>query len=499
MRKNCKNCSIIFLSVWFCFQCEYKAPFATVSEKFNGSFELNQSSLNHWENVVGWNGNEGGISDNGYFAPVDGKYYAVQSGGGNWITQKENLILEKGKSYHLSAWVRSINGKENDARTTAEIAFIVEKKPILKMVRDINIPLLKGVAAITQNDDGGNVWIDGKYRHQFSDTHMYQPIESDPIRDPWLLVNESNYNDIDGLGWAVGNVIAGKQKYIYGTVYQDQASNFYSSITLIKTNGIGIPDYNWTDPVIVLDHKKTEFPWVLDAHGYFDELSGKLWMTWGGGVCYIAEMDPNTGLLLSSPDETEYDTHSKGVHIPVATWPETKEGWCGDDWSSCWMEGASIYKFNDKWYFFASYGNLSTNYTIRMGRGKSPTGPFYDKNGLDMMKFDSVRNEFGNSMLLGNEGMQLVPGHPHIWEEDNKYYLGYDFRKVIGEGEVGDYLGIRRIFWYDGWPTVWTPLKVSLHADDFPELIGKPFLVGFRNNGAKASVMGVDAVDLVIK
>ena len=77
--------------------------------------------------------------------------------------------------------------------------------------------------------------------------------------------------------------------------------------------------------------------------------------------------------------------------------------------------------------------------------------------------------------------------------------MGYDFRKVIGEGEVGDYLGIRRIFWYDGWPTVWTPLKVSLHADDFPELIGKPFLVGFRNNGAKASIMGVDAVDLVIK
>ena len=138
MRKNFKNCSIIFLSIWFCFQCEYKAPFASVSEKFNGSFELNQSSLNQWENVVGWNGNEGGVSDDGYFAPVDGKYYAVQSGGGNWITQKENLILEKGKSYHLSAWVRSINGKKNDARTTAEIEFIVDKKPILKKFVRLN-------------------------------------------------------------------------------------------------------------------------------------------------------------------------------------------------------------------------------------------------------------------------------------------------------------------------------------------------------------------------
>ena len=113
MRKNFKNCSIIFLSIWFCFQCEHKAPFETVSEKFNGSFEINQSSLNQWENVVGWNGNEGGVSDDGYFAPVDGKYYAVQSGGGNWITQKEKrrALIAVSHSFSLAVPVLSATWK----------------------------------------------------------------------------------------------------------------------------------------------------------------------------------------------------------------------------------------------------------------------------------------------------------------------------------------------------------------------------------------------------
>ena len=32
-------------------------------------------------------------------------------------------------------------------------------------------------------------------------------------------------------------------------------------------------------------------------------------------------------------------------------------------------------------------------------------------------------------MVLGADGDQLVPGHPHFWQESNgATYLGYDFR-----------------------------------------------------------------------
>lgn len=64
-----------------------------------------------------------------------------------------------------------------------------------------------------------------------------------------------------------------------------------------------------------------------------------------------------------------------------------------------------------------------------------------------------------------------MPGHPHIWQENGKFYLGYDYRKKANE-EM-DYMGIRRLYWVDNWPTIYTPITLSFNADDFPNSIGK--------------------------
>jgi hypothetical protein len=162
------------------------------------------------------------------------------------------------------------------------------------------------------------------------------------------------------------------------------------------------------------------------------------------------------------------------------------------------MEGPAIYKHNDYYYAFGSYGNLAANYTIRMGRATNPTGPYYDKDGYECITFYPEINRYGCSILLGDDADQLSPGHPHIWEESGKFYLGYDYIPEKFPDEEIDILGIRRLYWVNDWPTIWTPVELTFNADEHPQAIGKILGISFRNVGETGSVLAVDSMTLSV-
>lgn len=457
----------------------------------NSSFELGTTE---WNNLT--------IGNSEYYAPPDGDNYGMKTPESDYTYQETDQTIEAGKTYKLTVWTRRLPYTESELKTLkddppqkntalakTEIQFYYGSTEIISKIKNVNPVEIKGAPQDYPNDDGGNVWIDKGYRHEFAGEHFYQPLEDDPISDPWSICEDTG-GELDA--WAVGPVIVPGHKWIYGVYYDDTPPDVYSEIKFIEAVSGGDPEYHWEDsPTTVLTHDGDEDPWVIDPHLFYDDETERLWMTWGGGTIWVSEMDPEDGELINHPQNLEFDTHSDDAHTEVAYWD-------GDEWSSEWFEGGALYKHNGYWYLFASYGNLALNYTIRMGRGTNPTGPFYDKDGIAMTEWNSARQEYGNSFLLGDDAGQLSPGHTHIWEENGNFYMGFDYIPGKGADYEKDIFGIRQIYWINDWPTIWQPVTLTFKADDYPDAIGKKLGIAFRNAGETGSIIGVDSVNLDI-
>jgi len=414
---------------------------------------------------TGWSGITTGSSE--FYSPVDGTYYATSSGGSGYTTQLTDHTITAGERYTLKVWARSTNGVGTTNATNAEVRLYYGSTTITSVTQNVNPVRLLGAPRNYSNDDGGNVWIDAGYRMEFADTIFYQLESADPLYDSWTRYNDSDY-DTD---MAVGQIITPQGlKGLYSTYYED-APPFYSEIWLSTASG-SPPNYSWDAEGTILSHEPGEDPWVIDAHLYYDDDTGRLWMIWGGGDFYVCEMDPSDGQLINHPSSVEFDDHPE-YHTKVASFN-------GDEWSGNeWFEGAALYKRNGYWYCFGSYGHLRTHYTIRVGRGTSPTGPFYDKDGVNMLSE-------GNTLILGHDGGQECPGHPHVWEENGTFYMGYDYRDEYTGSNI-DRFGIRRLYWVDDWPVVaYTPIEVTFNADDYPAAIGQKLGISVRNVGSSS-------------
>ena len=486
------------------------------------SVDPNLINLSFEDGTDGWQ--NATIGNEAYYAPVDGNSYAISKGNDNFTTKPTTIQLEAGETYRLTLWSRSIysadhtqdlrNSTEdnilrpigNAARAIANVTLSANDITLSEVAVDVSPPDLKGDAATVFNDDGANVFISDGFRVQMTGSIFYQAVASDPINDPWTFAGIVS-PDYDGLaatpiitpqglrGLLASFGIPGNGLTKNITPFTGTAPNFSFAINETEDNGI-------------LSHSGDENPLVLDGEPFYDEASQRLWMVWGGHNIWISELDPATGKLINNPPNLEFDTHVAGTHTKIMSFAgENNVGadpaalaadFEGDGFGTNYMEGAAVFHHNGFYYALGSYGNLGFNYTIRMGRSTDPTGPYLDKDGFDLAVYSSEINRYGASFLLGADGNQLVPGHPFVWKENgNEYFLGYDFRRNISNPDIEeDRMGIRRLNFVNDWPTIWTPIVITINADDFPDVIGQNLEIQFRNSGAAGSVAAFDLFDL---
>ncbi|MGA7714258.1 MAG: family 43 glycosylhydrolase [Rhizomicrobium sp.] len=171
---------------------------------------------------------------------------------------------------------------------------------------------------------------------------------------------------------------------------------------------------------------------AIDPAPYVDT-AGNWWLTFGSwydGI-HVLQLDPSTGQRLAS-NSTLYNIAKRDA---------------GE-------EGSFIFPYTvggtHYFYYFASINvccnGVSSTYRIIVGRSTSPTGPFLDRGGLDLMNG-------GGTILLSTHGNIYGPGGQSVLLVGSQVVLNYHYYDGTDNGVPK--LGLNNLqFDADGWPYV---------------------------------------------
>lgn len=187
---------------------------------------------------------------------------------------------------------------------------------------------------------------------------------------------------------------------------------YYAVSTLgSQVSGIGLvtnptldpsdPNYLWTDQGPVITSTNGSPYNTIDPSVTLDA-SGNPWMSFGSywnGI-YVVQLDPLTGLRISSNSLTYHIAYNSSI------------------------EASCIFRHGGYYYLMADWGSccsgVNSTYNIRMGRSTSITGPYLDRNGVDM-----ANN--GGSLFLQGTGKFTGPGHFAILSENGRQWFSYHY------------------------------------------------------------------------
>jgi arabinan endo-1,5-alpha-L-arabinosidase len=185
--------------------------------------------------------------------------------------------------------------------------------------------------------------------------------------------------------------------------------------------------YHWTDGGMVVRSTESDDFNCIDPAAMADK-DGKLWLSFGSfwsGIQLI-ELDPATGKRIA-PNSPMYS---------LAHWDA--------------IEGSYLYRHGGHYYLFVSMGmccrGVNSTYQTRVGRADRVTGPYLDKDGVDLLLG-------GGSPVAQSDGPLIGPGQPGILEEGGKYWFSCHYYDGTANGMSK--LSIRPLTWSaDGWPVL---------------------------------------------
>jgi len=219
----------------------------------------------------------------------------------------------------------------------------------------------------------------------------------------------------------------------------------YYSVSYFGSNGsyIGMatsdsPLGPWTNQGVVVKTALSDKMNAIDPTVVRDNKSGNEWMIYGSyfGGLYALELDPQTGKALHEGDlgnciARRAKGKDKIIEAPEIVYNEDQ----------------------DMYYLFVSYDPLFTFYNLRVGRSKTPNGPFKDYFGNDMKDTTNNYPILTHSYMFQNHPGWSGNAHCNILKDGRKYYLLHQGR--LAPDNLMMQLQCREIHWLsNGWPAL---------------------------------------------
>jgi len=231
--------------------------------------------------------------------------------------------------------------------------------------------------------------------------------------------------------WAPEVVRLGGRYRVYYSVSTFGSNRSAIGVASNATLDPDSPDYAWVDEGSVIESKSEDLYNCIDPCVAIDG-DGVPWMSFGSfwtGI-KLVKLDVDSGKLADP----------KAEPIAIAHRLDSVDA----------IEGSYILPKGGKYYLFVSFdfccrGNQST-YNIRIGRADSIVGPYFDKEGVPMLKG-------GGSLIREGGDRYKGPGHNSILIDKGRYYLVYHAYDAQAGGMAR--FRIEPLKWdAEGWPYV---------------------------------------------
>ena len=257
--------------------------------------------------------------------------------------------------------------------------------------------------------------------------------ETEPV---WARSVAPGFN---GHLWAPDIIEKDGRFYLYYSVSAFGKNTSGMGVAVSETLDPSSPDYGWVDQGMVLQSVPNRDHWNAIDPAIVRDQNGGYWMSFGSFW---------EGLKLVKLDSSLTRLAEPQVWYSLAKRPGNPDALAADPGTGA-IEAPFIFHKGDWFYLFVSFDLCcrkgDSTYKVMVGRSKTVTGPYLDRDGKAML------NGGGTLVIEGNDNW-IALGHNAAYTFDGQDWL------VLHAYETADnYLQKLRILpiaWDQGWPVV---------------------------------------------